>query len=822
MSIPSGEPAPLELWAGVECTVNRVGDRYGDQMEQNGHAARISDLDLFAGLGVKALRYPILWERTAPDSLNAIDWTWADARLARLSELNIRPIVGLAHHGSGPRHTHLAAPTFALELAAYAGKVAERFPHIDAWTPVNEPLTTARFSGLYGHWYPHGTTEQLFARCLIHQCRAVVLAMQAVRKINPAAQLVQTDDLGKIYSTPHLRYQADFENERRWLSWDLLCGRVNCHHRMWGHLLWAGIDERELSWFLDNPCPPDVIGINHYLTSERFIDERHERYPAESIANNGRDRYADVEAVRVLRDGTPGVRGMIQECWDRYGLPLAITEAHLGCTREEQLRWLRDVWTSAQDAHSKGVDIRAVTAWALLGSHNWNSLLTRFDDSYEPGVFDVRGRASAGRPLASPGEKDTLSGGEEHAPRPTALAGLMTELAANTTPTHPVLDSPGWWQRSKRLIYPVVEAGIVEEEDGERRGSEAKRLRGKGRLEHNEAVFDLALDNKQQATSNGQQATTPRPLLIAGAGGTLGYAFARLCDHRNLAVIAPGRNELDIADADGVAAVIEHSRPWAVINAAGFADVNGAQRDPARSDKDNRQGAVTLARACAVRGLPFVTLSSAHVFDGGKHGAYVESDPLAPLNVYGCSQAAAEAQIRALCPDALVVRAGLCFGPWDDANFLTRALRQLACDQTVFAAADTAFAPAYIPDLVHACLDLLIDGERGVWHLAHPARVSEAELLRMAADAAGLNSALVQGVSLRSLRHAAPRARLCTLSTERGQLMPSLQTALECYLNDGVRRRLADISLSEHEGRSGSLQTLATQRGRHKPSRSAA
>jgi len=51
---------PLELWAGVECTVNRVGDQYFDQLERNGHAMRIDDLDLFASL-VQAIRYPVLW-----------------------------------------------------------------------------------------------------------------------------------------------------------------------------------------------------------------------------------------------------------------------------------------------------------------------------------------------------------------------------------------------------------------------------------------------------------------------------------------------------------------------------------------------------------------------------------------------------------------------------------------------------------------------------------------------------------------------------------------------------------------------------------------
>ena len=88
--------------------------------------------------------------------------------------------------------------------------------------------------------------EQTFARCLINQCRGVALAMRAIREVNPAAALVQTDDLGKIYSTPKLQYQADFENERRWLTWDLLTGTLDPTRRMWGHLRSVGIAETEL------------------------------------------------------------------------------------------------------------------------------------------------------------------------------------------------------------------------------------------------------------------------------------------------------------------------------------------------------------------------------------------------------------------------------------------------------------------------------------------------------------------------------------------------------------------------------------------------
>jgi dTDP-4-dehydrorhamnose reductase len=277
----------VELWGGVECTVNRVGDEYFDQLQRNGHLERLSDFDLFAELGIRTLRVSVLWERTAPDGLEAADWSYPDKVLHRLRELNITPIVGLVHHGSGPRDTSLVDPNFAPRLAEFARAVAERYPWVDHDTPVNEPLTTARFSGQYGHWYPHGRDGLSFAQALITQCRAVALSMRAIREVTPNALLVQTEDMGKIHSTATLAYQAEFENERRWLSFDLLCGRVRDGHRMWQYLQWLGLPQEELEWFLENPCPPDILGINHYLTSERFLDENLAVYPEHTHGGNG-------------------------------------------------------------------------------------------------------------------------------------------------------------------------------------------------------------------------------------------------------------------------------------------------------------------------------------------------------------------------------------------------------------------------------------------------------------------------------------------------------------------------------------------------------
>ena len=287
----------LELWGGIECTINRIDDFYHDQLLYAKHYSREEDISLIASLGIKKLRYPVLWELHQPKVNQPPDWAWTDKQLSRLQQHNITPIVGLLHHGSGPEFTDLLDPRLPEKLANYASLVATRYPWIENYTPVNEPLTTARFSGLYGFWYPHKQNDISFAKMLLNQVKGIILSMREIRKVNPLAKLVQTEDLGKTYSSPSLSYQAKFENERRWLTYDLLCGRVKPGHSMWSYFSRLGIPAFTLQFFIDHPCVPDIMGFNHYITSERFIDENLALYPSYTHGGNEVQEYADVEAV---------------------------------------------------------------------------------------------------------------------------------------------------------------------------------------------------------------------------------------------------------------------------------------------------------------------------------------------------------------------------------------------------------------------------------------------------------------------------------------------------------------------------------------------
>ena len=717
----------LELWGGIECTINRVNDNYFDQLEYAGHYKREDDIDKIATLGIKALRYPVLWEKHQPVTDTKISWDFAEKNLNKLRHYGIKPIVGLVHHGSGPSFVNFFDGSFEEGLARYAEQVAKKFPWIEYYTPVNEPLTTARFCGLYGVWHPHEKSNHGFAKILVSECKAVVMAMQAIRRINPYAKLIQTEDLSKTHSTYLLRYQRDFENKRRWLPIDLISGKVNPQHSMWDYLVNnAKVNESDLHWLIENGCKPDILGFNYYITSERFLDERIEHYPRHTHGKNHKHIYADVEAIRVGENVYAGPHALLTEAWERFKLPMAVTEVHLHCHREEQLRWFNEMWQTVHQLKNEGVDIKAITAWALLGSFGWNRLLTTPCGDYEAGVFDVRS-----------GEL-----------RPVALAQAFQQLSKEEEYHHPVLKTDGWWKRNVRVIY-----------------------------DHDKIYNNPLIQNIEEDC---------KPLLILGKTGTLGNAFAKVCGHRNIYYKLLGRCDVDICKPFMIERIIHEYNPWAIINATGYVRVDDAEDDAENCFSSNACGAATLAEYCNKHNVQLLTFSSDLVFDGKKKMPYYESDKVNPLNTYGRSKAIAEQSVLYNYPGALIVRTSAFFGPWDQYNFITAVIKNLKNHQPFIAANDVVISPTYVPDLVNATLDLLIDKEQNIWHIANNGETTWSDLAITAAEKFGLDTNLIYAKPIREMPFIAKRPKYSVLKTEKGIVLPSLQDALERYLYEAA------------------------------------
>lgn len=702
----------MEMWAGFECTLNRVGERYQDQLLPQERDLRKACLRALPSLGVSAFRYRVAWEDVSTP------WDWVKDDIDYLTEHNIKPIIGLIHHGSGPSHTNLLADDFASGLETHAAEVARRLPHIEYWTPVNEPLTTARFSALYGHWYPHERSDTAFWLALLNQIDATIGAMRQIRILNPAAKLVQTEDIGTTYATAALVDQAAHDNQRRWMTWDLLCGMVVPGHPFYEGLCNLGFQNR-LERIASAPCPPDIVGVNHYLTSDRFLDHRIDRYPRSSIGTNNKEEFADIEAVRVLSPPVNGLKLALAEAYDRYSIPVALTECHNACTREEQMRWLRDAWDSCEELNASNRDIRAVTVWTLMGARGWSSLLTETMDHFEGGVFDPRSGV-----LRPTGLAETLSALTDSRPLPAATSG------------------PGWWQREDRLKY--APASIAR------------------------PVFRTPRPEQRA------------PLLIAGATGTLGQALAYAANRRGLQVVTTSRAEMSLHNPDSIRACLERHQPWAVINATGWVKVDEAEDAVQSCLSTNTDGALALAMCCEDIGLINVHFSSDLVFDGRTDSPYNEDALTQPLNVYGESKALADVMLLQMaCP--LVIRTAAFFSPFDPHNFAYGLVETLRRGETFLASSAHQVSPTYVPHLADNVLDLTIDRAHGLWHLCNGTTLSWYEFAHELSAVCGLNKRHIGSASPEELGWVATRPTQSGLRSIHGQLLPRLGEAFDSF-----------------------------------------
>jgi dTDP-4-dehydrorhamnose reductase len=159
------------------------------------------------------------------------------------------------------------------------------------------------------------------------------------------------------------------------------------------------------------------------------------------------------------------------------------------------------------------------------------------------------------------------------------------------------------------------------------------------------------------------------------------------------------------------------------------------------------------------------------------------------LNVYGYSKAEAEALTMKEYPSSLLIRTSAFFGPWDEYNFPYFIKKSLSRDEPVSVASDLWVSPTFIPHLVNAALDLLIDEESGIWHLANKGAVTWADLAYEVADRFDLDKSFIRAVPQHQLNQLAKRPSYSVLGTEKGQLLPSLDAALLEYFKEEKKEK---------------------------------
>jgi dTDP-4-dehydrorhamnose reductase len=147
----------------------------------------------------------------------------------------------------------------------------------------------------------------------------------------------------------------------------------------------------------------------------------------------------------------------------------------------------------------------------------------------------------------------------------------------------------------------------------------------------------------------------------------------------------------------------------------------------------------------------------------------------------GQTKQEAEKQVLALGGQALMVRTAAFFSADDPYNFAAEVTRQLTAGRTLKAAADLVVTPTYVPDLCHAVLDLVIDGEVGLWHLSNGEPMTWADFGMAIAEALGLDRRLIRPALGSDFGWRARRPQRTPLATERGRRLPDLAKAIGHY-----------------------------------------
>jgi beta-glucosidase len=350
------------FWAaGIEDTFitapHQTTGRTLDEYELTQHYDRWrEDIQLMRELGVSHARYGIPWHRINPKP-NAWNWEFADKTLGLLLELGVEPIVDLIHYGLPPWiEGAWCHPDFPKYMAEYTRRAAERFKgRIHLWTPLNEPRVTAWYCGKLGWWPPNLRGWRGFLQVMLGVCRGIVESTKALRAVDEENVAVHVDATD-LYESPDpaLAEEVFRRQEIVFLALDLVSGRVTKGHSLHRWLIRNGVKETDLAWFLENSIDLEIIGINLYPLFSRKILVR----------------APHLRIKMPYADGTI-VDRLARLYFERYKVPIFISEtASLGSV-ERRANWLRDSVESTRRARAAGIPLVGYTWWPLFALVTW-------------------------------------------------------------------------------------------------------------------------------------------------------------------------------------------------------------------------------------------------------------------------------------------------------------------------------------------------------------------------------------------------------------------------------------------------------------------
>ncbi|MDX2151857.1 MAG: family 1 glycosylhydrolase [Bryobacteraceae bacterium] len=357
-------------WGSFEST--KIHGSGEDVLSTTRHTQRWrQDLALLREAGLRELRYPAPWHRV--ERLRGeYDFRWLDGPMEEMRRTGMRPILDPLHHTSFPDWLEggFANPAFPALYVRFVERVAQRYPWVTDYTVFNEPLPTTLLCSYTGHWYPHGKSDREFVSMSLRVCRAICEVTAMLMRTNPRIRFVHIDACESHSAMERgIEEWVEYAQHRRFLLHDLVLGRVDRGHPLYGYLVQNGAAESELSRLRDQPAKIDVLGLDYYPHSEMdwFWSEK----------RKGPDRVRPVERPR-------GFAAVARDYTERYRLPVAVGETNVRGTVTDRLTWLRHMEEQTAELAESGVPVEGFCWFPSIDSTDWCHLCARCTHSVDP------------------------------------------------------------------------------------------------------------------------------------------------------------------------------------------------------------------------------------------------------------------------------------------------------------------------------------------------------------------------------------------------------------------------------------------------------
>ena len=370
--LPAGDVGASFMFAtGIECSYPTIdgGRVRRDELAECGHYDRWrEDLNLVRELGVRVLRYGLPLHKVWLGQ-GRYDWSFADEVMGEMQRLQITPILDLLHFGAPDWVGDFQNPELPVLFRDYCAAVAERYPWVRYYTPVNEAYVTARNSGKFGFWNEQLKTDRGFVTALKHLTASSILGCHAIAERRHDAVIIHSESAEYIHemrATPsdHVR----LANKMKFLGLDLLYA-VPPDAETALFAFDNGLTRQEYDWFMRGDPPGyQVLGIDYYGRNEHVIKPDGTRFEAEDVM---------------------GWRAIARDYWQRYRKPLMHTETNV-FNADAAPSWMWKQWVNVLSVRQEGVPVLGFTWYSLIDQIDWDSQLAQKNDTVNAcGLYDL-------------------------------------------------------------------------------------------------------------------------------------------------------------------------------------------------------------------------------------------------------------------------------------------------------------------------------------------------------------------------------------------------------------------------------------------------